>query len=108
MCCFHAHISFSVATKYRSAGNIGQAGEGTALFLRNVDQSDPVVQAAMLQGLNATIHTRHVNATLSSFSDNWCRIEYQICQTLSSHDTMPAVLASGFQVAAPLQRRHDA
>lgn len=60
--------------------SFGQAGEGTALFFRDVDQSDPVVQAAMLQGLNATIHTRHVNATLSSFSDNWCGLGF--CHTL--------------------------
>lgn len=44
----------------------------------------------MLQGLNATIHTRHINATLSSFSDNWCGRH-----SLPSCATAPAVAAAG-------------
>ncbi len=49
-----------------------QSGAASHLFFRGVDQSAPATQAAMLSALNATLHTKDVNATLSAFAGNWC------------------------------------
>ena len=53
-------------------GSHVQVGDGSHIFFRGIDQSDPANQARMLQALNRTLHTPYVNATLSSFDNNWC------------------------------------